>query len=46
MLQTYKAVLRGDRLEWRGEAPEQTKGEQAVMFTSLFCKMPMFRLSG
>lgn len=30
MFQTYKAVLRGDRLEWRGETPEQVEGEHAV----------------
>lgn len=30
MFQTYKAVLRGDRLEWRSEVPERLKGEQPV----------------
>lgn len=30
MLQTYKAILRGDRLEWSGDAPEQSRTEHAV----------------
>lgn len=30
MLQTYRAVLRGNQLEWRGDVLEQVKGEQAV----------------
>lgn len=30
MLQTYKAVLRGDRLEWRGDAPKLERPEQPV----------------
>jgi hypothetical protein len=30
MSQTYEAVLRGDRLEWRGKAPEQIKDERAI----------------
>lgn len=30
MLQTYKAVLRGDRLEWSGETPPQVESEQPV----------------
>jgi len=30
MLQTYKATLRGNHLEWSGEAPEQIASDQAV----------------
>ena len=30
MLQTYKATLRGDRLEWSGDAPELLGRGQAV----------------
>lgn len=30
MLQTYKAILRGNRLEWRGDGPEHIDEEQAV----------------
>ncbi|MDQ3135787.1 MAG: hypothetical protein M3Q76_13480 [Acidobacteriota bacterium] len=30
MQQTYKAVLRGNQLEWHGDAPRQVEGEQAV----------------
>jgi hypothetical protein len=30
MLQTYKAILRGNRLEWSGEVPEQVKSEQPL----------------
>ena len=30
MTRTYKATLRGDRLEWAGSAPEQSLSEQAV----------------
>ena len=30
MIETYKAILRGDRLEWSGEAPEQPDTEQGV----------------
>ena len=29
MLQTYKAVLRGNHLEWSGDAPKNLEGEQA-----------------
>jgi hypothetical protein len=31
MLRTYKAVLRGDRLEWCGDAPQVTAPEHPVM---------------
>jgi hypothetical protein len=27
---TYRAVLKGDRLEWRGEVPPETSSESAV----------------
>ena len=30
MLPTYRAVLRGDQLEWCDDAPEQVRGEQTV----------------
>jgi hypothetical protein len=30
MLPTYKAVLRGDRLEWSGDAPKQMGPEDTV----------------
>ncbi len=30
MQHTYKAVLRGNQLEWHGDAPRQVEGEQAV----------------
>lgn len=30
MLQTYKAVLKGNQLEWLGEIPEALQAEQAV----------------
>jgi hypothetical protein len=30
MAQTYKAILRGDRLEWAGEAPEDYNAEQGI----------------
>jgi hypothetical protein len=30
MLPTYKAVLRGDRLEWSGDAPKHMGREDAV----------------
>ena len=30
MLQTYKAVLRGNQLEWRGEAPAAAEEEREV----------------
>ena len=30
MLETYKAILRGDRIEWSGDAPEQLDTQQAV----------------
>jgi len=30
MLRTYKAILRGNRLEWSGEVPEQVKSEQPL----------------
>lgn len=30
MLQTYKAILRGNLLEWSGDAPERLEEEQAV----------------
>ena len=37
MLETYKATLRGNRLEWNGEAPEVTneKTEVEVIVTIL-----------
>jgi len=30
MLQTYKAILRGNHLEWKGDAPEYPEMEQPV----------------
>lgn len=30
MTRTYKAILRGDRLEWTGDTPEQDYSEQEV----------------
>ena len=30
MLQTYKAILRGNKLEWSGDAPKQLDTEQGV----------------
>ncbi len=30
MLATYRAVLKGDRLEWRGEIPPETNTERSV----------------
>jgi hypothetical protein len=30
MLETYKAILRGDRIEWSGDAPEQLNAQQEV----------------
>lgn len=30
MIESYKAILRGDRLEWRGAAPEETNGGEGV----------------
>lgn len=30
MLQTYKATLNGNRLEWNGEVPEEAKSSEAV----------------
>ena len=30
MLQTFKAILRGDRLEWSGDAPEKKRTESGV----------------
>lgn len=30
MLQTYKAILRGNYLDWSGETPQQVEGENAV----------------
>jgi len=30
MIRTYKAVLRGNNLEWNGDAPECLDGEKAV----------------
>lgn len=30
MLHTYKAILRGNYLEWSGGTPEQVEGEKAV----------------
>jgi len=30
MLQTYKATLNGNRLEWNGEVPEEIKNSEAV----------------
>lgn len=30
MRETYKAILRGDRIEWSGDAPEQLDTQQAV----------------
>lgn len=30
MLQTYKAILNGDKLEWNGEIPEAVRREKSV----------------
>ena len=30
MLQTYKAILRGNHLEWSGDAPDHLEEEQTV----------------
>jgi hypothetical protein len=30
MLPTYKAILRGDRIEWDDEVPEQVRSEQPL----------------
>lgn len=30
MLQTYRAILRGNYLEWSGETPEQLEREQSL----------------
>lgn len=30
MLQTYKATLNGNQLEWSGEVPEEVKNHEAV----------------
>jgi hypothetical protein len=30
MLQTYKATLNGNQLEWNGEVPEQIKNNETV----------------
>ncbi len=30
MLQTYKATLNGNQLEWNGEVPEEVKNREAV----------------
>ncbi len=30
MLRTYKAILRGNKLEWNGDAPKCLEGEKAV----------------
>jgi hypothetical protein len=30
MLRTYRAILRGDRLEWTGEGPKNAPGNQGV----------------
>ena len=30
MLQTYRIVLHGNQFVWRGDVPEQIKGEQTV----------------
>ena len=30
MLQTYKATLNGNQLEWNGEIPEEAKNSKAV----------------
>ncbi len=30
MLNTYRAVLKGSHLEWRGESPPEISGERAV----------------
>ena len=32
-MQTYKAILRGDRLEWSGDPPENLNVEQEVYVT-------------
>lgn len=30
MLQTYKATLNGNQLEWNGEVPEEAKNQESV----------------
>ncbi len=30
MLETYKAILRGDRLEWSGDAPKRDDAEAGI----------------
>lgn len=30
MLQTYKATLNGNQLEWNGEVPEEVKNQETV----------------
>lgn len=30
MVETYKAILQGDRLEWIGDAPERADAEQGI----------------
>ena len=30
MLQTYKATLNGNKIEWNGEVPEEVKNSEAV----------------
>ncbi len=30
MLQTYKATLNGNQLEWNGEVPEEAKNKESV----------------
>lgn len=30
MLQTYKATLNGNQLEWNGEVPEEVKNQESV----------------
>ena len=30
MLETYKATLRGDKIEWKGESPQNLSAEKTV----------------
>lgn len=35
MLQTYKATLRGNHLEWRGDAPRQTENTEIEVHVTI-----------
>jgi hypothetical protein len=41
MLRTYKAVLKGDRLEWSGDAPKHLPPEHAVGVYVTFLDEPL-----